>query len=451
MECSTQQKKKLIGIVSLGCPKNRVDTEVMLGHLVRAGHMITGNPEEADIIIINTCGFINDAKQESIDTILEMTEYKKTNNMILVTGCLTQRYLEELSKELPEVDGLIGVDSYDDIIDIINAMENGDRVVGWTHAKQKAPFENRALTTPFYTAYVKIAEGCDNCCSYCAIPSIRGKYVSRPIREVIDECKVLASKGILEIVLIAQDTTRYGEDIGRPELLVDLLNALNEIDELKWIRVMYCYPERISKNILDAIAGLSKVCNYLDIPIQHIDADILQSMNRQSTPDDIIGLMERIKLKDDSFSLRTSLIAGYPGETQQQFDRLCDFIQDYPFNHLGAFAYSPEDGTVAAELPDQIHEDIRNQRRDKLMEIQYNVVEKLNNQNIGRVYEAVVEGFDEHSEMYFGRTYAQAPDIDEKVFFDSENSLEPGQFVIIEIVGYEQYDWIGEIIDEPTE
>ncbi len=424
----------------------------MLGHLVRAGYLTTGEPEKADIIIINTCGFIQDAKQESIDTILEMTGYKKTNNsMVLVTGCLSQRYLEELSKELPEVDGLIGVDSYDDIVAIINTIENGDRVVGWTRTQHKAPLEDRALTTPFYTAYVKIAEGCDNCCSYCAIPSIRGRYVSRPIKKVIDECKSLASKGVLEIVLVAQDTTRYGEDIGQPELLVDLLNALDAIDELKWIRVLYCYPERISKSILDTMAGLNKVCNYLDIPIQHIDADILQSMNRQSTPDDIIELMERIKSKDDRFSLRTSLIAGYPGETQHQFDSLCDFIQEYPFNHLGAFAYSPEDGTVAAELPNQIDEDIRNQRRDKLMEIQYNVVEKLNNQNIGRVYEAVVEGFDEHSEMYFGRTYAQAPDIDEKVFFDSENSLEPGQFVIIKIVGYEQYDWIGEIIDEPTE
>lgn len=439
-----------VGVVSLGCPKNRVDTEVMLGLLIKAGYTVSGDPEDADIIIVNTCGFIEDAKQESIDTILEMAAYKQNGrcSRLLVTGCLSERYADELSRELPEVDGFIGVNAYADIVPVLETMQKG-RVTGWATQPCTLPMNERVLSTPGYTAYVKIAEGCDNRCSYCAIPSIRGRFRSRAPEDIIEECAALAARGTREITLIAQDTTRYGEDLAEKPLLPELLAALNDISALHWIRVLYCYPERITEQLLETITGLPKVCNYLDIPIQHIDAEILKKMNRRSTPEQIRSLLSRIRRMDAGFALRTSLIAGFPGETEEQFNRLCDFIQEYPFDHLGAFAFSPEDGTVAAKLPGAVPKRIREKRRDRLMEIQAAVAQMLNQERIGRVYEAVAEGYDQESGLYFGRTYAQAPEIDSNVFWHDDRELAPGSFVRIRITASEGYDWMGETADEP--
>jgi ribosomal protein S12 methylthiotransferase len=440
-------------VVSLGCPKNRVDTEVMLGLLIQAGYAVSGDPGEADVIIVNTCGFIEAAKQESIDTILEMAQYKQDGRCaaLLVTGCLTQRYLNALSEELPEVDGFLGVNDYPHIVEVLDALMAGRRVVGWEQCPCDLPMRSRALTTPFYTAYVKIAEGCDNRCSYCAIPDIRGRFRSRAPEDIIEECRGLAADGVREVVLIAQDTTRYGEDLAGKPLLTDLLTALNAIESLTWIRVLYCYPERITDALLDAFLRLPKVCRYLDIPIQHIDGDILKAMHRRSTPGQIRALLTGIRARNAGFALRTSLIAGFPGETQEQFEALCAFIQEHPFEHLGAFAFSPEEGTPAAKLPGAVPKRTRERRRDKLMEIQAAVVQRLNADLPGRVYAVLTEGYDEESGLYFGRSAAQAPEIDEKVFFSAPSGAEPGDFVRVRMTGSDGYDWLGEVTNEPSE
>lgn len=440
-----------VGVVSLGCPKNRVDTEVMLGLMLDAGYTLSPFPEKAQIIIVNTCGFIEAAKQESIDTILEMAAYKQSGKCekLLVTGCLTQRYMDELVMELPEVDGFLGVNAYADIVPVLEAMQKGTRVTGWEPCT--LPMERRILSTPFYTAYVKIAEGCDNRCSYCAIPAIRGRYRSRAIKDVVSECRALAANGVREITLIAQDTTRYAEDIAGRSLLSELLAELNGISALHWIRILYCYPERITEELLQTVAGLPRVCNYLDIPIQHIDADMLRNMNRISTPEQIVDLLSRIRGLNDGFSLRTSLIAGFPGESEEQFGKLCDFIQAHPFDHLGAFAFSPEDGTPAVKLPGAVPKRIRERRRDRLMQIQAAVARETNQKHMGRIYEVLVEGHDQENGVFFGRSAYQAPEIDSNVFFTANEELAPGSFVQVRITEVEEYDWIGEMTDEPAQ
>ena len=425
----------------------------MLGLLKKAGYAITADPGKADVIIVNTCGFIEDAKQESIDTILEMAAYKQAEKSpkLLVTGCLSQRYAEELYVELPEVDGFLGVHDYAHIVPVVETVLSGRRVTGWDAPPCALPMASRLLSTPGYAAYVKIAEGCDNRCSYCAIPEIRGPFVSRAIGDVYDECASLAGRGVKEITLIAQDTTRYGEDREGASLLPDLLTSLGSIAPLRWIRVLYCYPERVTDRLLSAVAGLPKVCNYLDIPIQHIDADILKKMNRKSTPGQIRALYSRIRGLGAGFSLRTTLIAGFPGESEAQFESLCRFIKECPFDHLGAFAFSPEDGTAAAGLLEQVPQRVREGRRDRLMQIQAEVAKALNRRRDGRIYEVLTEGYDPDSGRYFGRTYAQAPEIDTKVFWRAEQGLSPGTFVKVRVTGSEEYDWIGEMTDEPAQ
>ena len=362
------------------------------------------------------------------------------------SGCLTERYLNELSAELPEVDGFLGVHDYPSIVQVLDALLEGRRIVGWESGPCALPMQARALTTPFYTAYIKIAEGCDNRCSYCAIPFIRGPYVSRPLDDIVEECEALADRGVREIVLVAQDTTRYGQDFAKESQLIELLIRLNAIEKLHWIRMLYCYPERITDRLIDTMIDLPKVCRYLDIPIQHINVELLRAMHRNSTPEQVLGLMDRIRQRKAGFVLRTSLIAGFPGETEAQFEELCRFIQEHPFEHLGAFAFSPEEGTPAAKLPGALEKEVREARQTRLMEIQSRALDAQNAERNGEIYEVLVEGYDEDSGFYFGRSYAQAPEIDEKIFFTTVSELEPGAFVQVQITGSQGCDWIGEMI-----
>lgn len=346
--------KKKVGIISLGCSKNRVDTEIMLGYLQESGYQIVNMPEEADILIVNTCGFIGPAKEESIEAILEMANYKKTGSckVLLVTGCLSERYRDELLKELPEVDGFLGVNNYREIINVIEETLCGKRVTRFDLPSDIVVSERRVLTTPSYTAYIKIAEGCNNCCTYCIIPRIRGPYRSRPMESILDEASELANKCVKEIILIAQDTTRYGEDLYGKNMLPDLIRRLCRIEKIHWIRCLYSYPEKISTELLEAIESEPKVCNYLDIPIQHIDDTILKRMNRQSSAEGIRSLIDQICQREADFILRTTLIVGFPGEDATAFRNLLQFVQENPFDRMGVFSYSQEEGTLASKFPD---------------------------------------------------------------------------------------------------
>ena len=361
-----------IGVVSLGCPKNLVDSETMLGLIHEENYEITNDPSEAEIIIVNTCGFIESAKEESINTILQMAEYKKSGSCkyIIVTGCLSQRYAEELFSELPEADAIAGVEVYDEIGSIIKRVMNGERFIMLERSKpdviytSKETFLPRILTTPSYTAYLKIAEGCDNCCSYCAIPKIRGPYRSKPMEQVLKEAKALANNGVKELIVVAQDTTRYGEDLpeGKLLLLADLLKELNKIESLKWIRVMYCYPNNFTDELIETFASLDKVCKYVDLPLQHASNRLLASMNRYDTREEVETLLAKLRKRIPGIVIRTTFIVGFPGETDADFEELKEFVEQQRFENAGVFAYSQEEGTVAGAMPNQIPDEIKQER-----------------------------------------------------------------------------------------
>lgn len=445
-----------IGIVSLGCPKNLVDSETMLGLIHEEKYEITNDPSEAEIIIVNTCGFIESAKEESINTILQMAEYKKSGSCkyIIVTGCLSQRYAEELFNELPEADAIAGVEVYDEIGSIIKRVMNGERFIMLERSKPdviyttKETFLPRILTTPSYTAYLKIAEGCDNCCSYCAIPKIRGPYRSKPMEQVLKEAKALAANGVKELIVVAQDTTRYGEDLpGGKLLLADLLKELNKIESLKWIRVMYCYPNNFTDELIETFASLDKVCKYVDLPLQHASNRLLTSMNRYDTREEVETLLAKLRKRIPGIVIRTTFIVGFPGETDADFEELKEFVEQQRFENAGVFAYSQEEGTVAGAMPNQIPDEIKQERYHELMALQAQISEEIHKDTEGQTLEVLVEGIEEDgSGLHYGRSYREAPDIDGLVFIENPGDIEPGCFIKVNILQGFTYESVGERI-----
>ena len=445
-----------IGVVSLGCPKNLVDSETMLGLIHEDNFEITNDPAEAEIIIVNTCGFIESAKEESINTILQMAEYKKSGSCryIIVTGCLGQRYADELFNELPEVDAIAGVEVYDEIGSIIKRVMNGERFIMLERSKpdviytSKDTFLPRILTTPPYMAYLKIAEGCDNCCSYCAIPSIRGLYRSKPMEQVLKEARALADGGVKELIVVAQDTTRYGEDLpGGKLLLADLLKELNKIESLKWIRVMYCYPNNFTDELIETFASLDKVCKYVDLPLQHASNRLLASMNRYDTKEEVSALLAKLRERIPGIVIRTTFIVGFPGETDEDFEELKEFVEQQRFENAGVFAYSQEEGTVAGAMPNQIPDEIKQNRYHELMALQAQISEELHQDTEGMTLEVLVEGIEEDgSGLHYGRSYREAPDIDGLIFIENPGELAPGDFVKVNILQGFTYESVGERI-----
>lgn len=443
-----------IGLVSLGCSKNLVDSERMLYKMRKRGYKLVTEPGLSDIAIVNTCGFIQSAKEEAIETILELGKLKEegTIKKIIITGCLTERYRQETAELFPEADAVIGIGNQEDIIDVIDHVLANERIVSFDK-KEKLPITGKRIisTLPFF-AYLKIAEGCDNCCSYCAIPKIRGRFRSVPMDDVIEEARWLSENGVTELIVIAQDTTRYGEDLYGDSKLPELLEKLCSIDGLRWIRVLYCYPERITDKLLEVIAKQHKIVKYLDIPIQHCNGEILKNMNRCGDEAQLKNLIAKIRDKVPGIVLRTTLITGFPGETEEQFTELAEFVKSIEFDRLGCFSYSKEDGTVAGKMENQIDDDVKAHRADIIMEQQQLINRRKNEECMGKTLEAVVEGFDKWAECYFGRTKSDSPDIDGKVFFAGADKLRVGQYVNIRITDTLDYDLIGEVItDESAE
>lgn len=437
-----------VSMVSLGCPKNQVDAEAMLYSLKEAGFEI-GIPEaEADAIIINTCGFIADAKQEAIENILEASEYKKEGNCkaLIVTGCLAERYKDDVTEEIPEVDVCVGIGSNKDIAEIVKAAIEGK--CENTYGEKDALDLNakRILGGYPFSAYLKVADGCDNCCTYCAIPKIRGKMRSRKIEDCLSEAKSLAENGVTELIVVAQDTTAYGTDIYGKPMLCELLAELCKIEGLHWIRTLYTYPERITDELLDLIAKEEKLVPYLDIPIQHIDKDILKRMNRKGDADSIEALVSKIRAKIPEATIRTTLITGFPGETEEQFAAMDEFVKNTRFDRLGCFAYSAEEDTIAASFDDQIAEQTKVDRAEHIMETQLDVVREKNEEKIGKETEVLIEGFDDYIKCYFGRTPADAPEVDGKIFFLADRPLVIGDYVKVRINDTLEYDLLGETI-----
>lgn len=439
-----------IGFVSLGCSKNLVDAEIMIGLVQRAGFNVVDDPGAAEIIIVNTCGFIESAKEESINTILEMAGHKNGKcKKLIVTGCLAQRYASEILKEMPEVDAVVGVHSFNEILNVI-ARVDGERFALCAGANI-SDFEGlpRTLTTPPYTAYLKIAEGCSNRCTYCAIPEIRGPYQSRKEESILKEARELSSRGVRELVVIAQDTTRYGLDLGAGAALAPLLKKLCAIPKIKWVRVLYCYPEAITDELLEVIRSEEKIVKYLDIPIQHINNGILKKMGRRSSGDEIRALIEKARLHIPGLTLRTSLIAGFPGEGEGEFKELCGFVENVRFDRLGVFAYSKEEGTPAAKMSGQVSAKIKERRRARLMSIQREIAMELAKEKIGSVITVLTEG--RRGDFYVGRSGADAPEVDPVVLFKAPRALPSGEFVRVLVTGADEYDLIGEIYGEYPE
>lgn len=431
-----------IGMVSLGCAKNQTDAETMLGILKKDGNMIVDNPEAADVIIVNTCGFIEQAKQESIDNILEMAEFKKGRcKLLIATGCLAERYHDEMLKELPELDAVVGTGDYVKIAEVIKAAFSGDKPVLFGH-KDYTPPEGlpRILSTPSYTAYVKIADGCDNNCTYCAIPMIRGRFRSRKIEDIVKEAEELADQGVKEIILIAQDTTRYGKDIYGRYSLDKLLAELCKIEKLSWIRVHYFYTEAVTEELVKVMAENDKICNYIDMPIQHINNRVLKRMARRTNRDEIIEKIAMIRKYMPESTIRTSIIVGFPGETDEEFEELYDFIKKIRFDRMGVFTYSQEEDTPAADFEDQIDENIKEERRERLMELQQRISLEENQKKIGNILEVIIEDYDEENYMYFGRSRGDSIGIDSRVYVAAEDELNPGDIVKVEVLDASEYD-----------
>ena len=443
-----------VGMVSLGCSKNQVDAERMLYKIQKAGYQLIEDAALADIAIINTCGFIESAKQEAIETIFEFVALKNEGRIkkIVVTGCLSERYREEVSELIPESDAVVGIGCNEDIVSVLEKIMDGERVEAFDDKEKLSLTGGRVLTTLSFTSYLKIAEGCDNRCSYCAIPDIRGRFRSVPMENLLDEARKLASEGVRELNVIAQDTTRYGIDLYGKYMLPELLTELCRIEELKWIRILYCYPERITDELLDVMAREEKIVKYIDLPIQHCDDDILKAMHRQGTEASLREVIKKIRDRVEGVVIRTTLITGFPGETEEQFNRLAEFVNEMEFDRLGCFPYSEEEGTPAAEMECQIDEEIREHRAEIIMEQQSVIAEKKNNALIGRTLEVVTEGFDRYGECWFGRSSADAPEIDGKIFFTAPDKKPfPGCFVKVRIDDVLDYDLIGEIVYESAE
>ncbi len=446
------KRKSKIGFISLGCPKNQVDTEVMLADVVKAGYEITPDDTEADIVIINTCAFIESAKQEAIDNILDEAWLKKNANLkgIIVTGCLAQRYREQVFEELPEVDALIGVGSLHHIVDAIEAVERKRQYTSFEDITQMETACDRVVTTPEHLAYLKIADGCDNRCTYCAIPGIRGRMHSRPMEELIAEAKDMEGIGARELVLIAQDTTAYGRDLYGEDKLVDLIRAITKETSIPWIRILYCYPDKISDALVEEFRTNGRLVKYIDLPVQHLSDPILRRMNRRGDSETIRDAVKRLRTVPGMI-IRSTFIVGFPGETEEDFNILCEGAKALDFDRLGVFTYSREEDTPAYDFDDQIDEQVKQDRCDILMREQADRSRARAEAMIGRTVTVLVEGFDPVSENYFGRTYADAYDIDGKVFFSNalgNTRFKEGQFVLVKISDcYEDYDLIGDAVN----
>lgn len=434
-----------VGMISLGCAKNQVDAEGMLFVLKEAGYELVNDPAKADCVIVNTCGFIEDARKESIDSIFEMAGLKKNGRIkaLIVSGCMAERYKSEIADAIPEADAFLGTGSYEDIAKAVERALSGERPSYFDSPSGCFKPGGRILTTPSYTAYLKIAEGCNNRCSYCAIPSIRGALVSRPADELVEEAKRLAAGGVTELCVTAQDTTRYGEDLyGKPSL-VPLLERLCRIDGIRWVRLLYAYPDRVSDELLSFMAYEQKMVPYLDVPIQHVSARILKAMNRRGNSASLIELFSRIRRMVPDVALRTTVITGFPGETRKDFEELCLFVEKVRFDRLGAFAYSREEGTPAYSFSGQVGERIRLRRQEVIMELQRRISEERGRLMRGRTLTVLTEGYDRNSKRYFGRSYADAPEVDGKVFFTSKKKLSAGEYVPVNITGSTEYDLEG--------
>lgn len=435
-----------IGFVSLGCPKNQLDTEVMLHHLLEAGYEITPDETEADIIVINTCAFIEDAKKEAIDNILDIAWFKENKDLkgIIVTGCMTERYREAVLEEFPEVDAVLGVGSIHKIVEAVKYVEEKGR--GYSSFLDKNEVElggDRVLTTPAHWTYLKIAEGCDNRCTYCAIPDIRGKFRSRPMEDVVREAAQLEELGAKEIIVVAQDTTRYGLDLYGEYSLAKLLCELLKATKTVRYRLLYCYPDKITDELCEVIANNDRIIKYIDIPIQHIVGKILRRMNRHGGEEAVRSAVKKLRERIPGIVLRSTVIVGFPGETKEDFEALCEFIKETEFDRLGAFPYSPEEGTPAATFPDQIDEQTKLDRADIIMQTQYSIMEKKNEEMIGKTLRVLVEDFDPVSEMHFGRSDADAPEIDGKIYFRARRRVAPGSIVSVKIEDTLDYDLCG--------
>ncbi len=441
-------------LISLGCDKNLVDSEQMLGLLSQGGHEIVVNEEEAEGVIINTCCFIGDAKEESVQTILEMADLKKSGKIrfLGVTGCMAQRYQDEILKEIPEVDAVLGTSSYDEILEAVDKCCSGDTYSCFHDISRLVPDGGtRIVTTGGHFAYIKVAEGCDKHCTYCIIPSLRGSYRSVPMEELVSQAEKLAARGVKELILVAQETTVYGRDLyGRKEL-PELLRRLCRIRGFRWIRILYCYPEEISDELIQVMKEEPKICHYLDMPVQHASNRILKRMGRHTTKEELTGIVTKLREQIPDIILRTTLISGFPGETEEEHAELVDFVDRMEFDRLGVFTYSPEEGTPAAGMDDQIPEDVKEARRDEIMELQQAVSAAKGQDMIGREVLCMVEGQISGESAYIARTYADAPQVDGYIFIQSGEQLVTGDFVKVKVTGALEYDLIGEIADEYAE
>ena len=440
--------------ISLGCDKNLVDSEEMLGILTAKGYEITDDETEADIIVVNTCCFIHDAKEESIQNILQMAEYRTSGSCkcLLVTGCLAQRYKEEIITEIPEVDAVLGTTSYDDIAEAIEKALEGRKYTEYKDIDYLPDVkENRVVTTGGHYGYLKIAEGCNKHCTYCIIPKIRGNYRSVPMEKLLAQAKYLAESGVKELILVAQETTIYGTDLYGEKCLHKLLKELCKINGIRWIRVLYCYPEEIYPELIDTMAEEEKICHYLDLPIQHASDGVLKRMGRRTSKAQLMEIVNTLREKIPDIVLRTTLITGFPGETQEQHEELMAFVDEMEFDRLGVFTYSPEEDTPAATMDEQIEEEVKVERRDEIMELQQEIAFEMAENMTGKVVMAMVEGKIADDDAYVARTYKDAPNVDGYLFINTEESLMTGDFVKVRITGSNEYDLIGEIYHEFTE
>lgn len=438
MECN-------IALVSLGCAKNQTDGEIMLGILADEGYNLTSDADEADVIIVNTCGFIESAKQESINAILEMAEYKEGRcKLLIATGCLAERYSEDILSELPEVDAILGTGDYDRIADTVKRAFEGEKIVEAGHSERDIEEGlPRILSTPSYVAYLKIAEGCNNNCTYCAIPMIRGRYRSRKIEDIVSEAQALAKNGVKELIVIAQDTTRYGTDIYGEASLDKLLEELVKVDGIEWIRVHYFYAEAVTDKLIDVMAKYEKICPYIDMPVQHASNYILRRMARRTTKEEMTQKINKFREKMPDCTIRTSIIVGFPGETDEHFNELYDFVKEIKFDRLGVFAYSKEEGTAASDFDDQIDDTVKQERLDKIMTLQQAISYEKNQAKIGNTISVIAEGYDEESFLFYGRSKADSLDVDGLVYFASEEDVTYGEIVKVEILDADEYDVTG--------
>lgn len=440
--------------VSLGCDKNLVDSEVMLSLLKKHGYNITNEEQEADVAVINTCCFIHDAKEESINTILELAQLKETAKLkaLIVTGCLAQRYKDEIQEEIPEVDAILGSTNIDDIVTVVNQAMIGEKVICCKDIQYlPSNLTDRVVTTGNAMAYLKIAEGCNKRCSYCIIPFLRGNYRSIPMEEVLETAKKLAAEGYKELVLVAQETTVYGQDLYGEKRLPQLLQELSQLEGIRWIRLLYCYPEEITDELIQTMAENEKICHYIDMPIQHSEDEILKAMGRRTSRRQIEEVVEKLRTAMPDIAIRTTLITGFPRETKEQHEALLEFVDDMEFERLGVFTYSPEEGTRAAEFPNQISEEVKKQRQDELMALQQEVSYDNNQRMLGKQLEVLVEGYLYEEDVYIGRSYREAPNVDGYIFINAEEEIVSGEMVTVRITDANEYDLIGEVVYEFTE